>query len=81
MKKILITTLFTMLLTANQEILEDFNTTIEDTNITQIEDSNLSELTEDELIAEIMRLDENIENLEKLEKTVDKVSNQLGIKE
>jgi hypothetical protein len=81
MKKILITTLFTILLTANQEILEDLNITTEDTNITQIEDVNLSELTEDELIAEFMRTDENLKNLDKLEKTVDKLSNQLGIEE
>jgi hypothetical protein len=81
MKKILITTLFTILLTANQEILEDLNTTTEDTNITQIEDVNLSELSEDELIAEFMRVDEEVENLKKLRKTVDELANKLGIED
>jgi hypothetical protein len=81
MKQIIFTTLFTILLTANQEFLEDLNITTEDTNITQIEDVNLSELTEDELIAEFMRTDENFKNLDKLEKTVDRLSNQLGIEE
>jgi hypothetical protein len=81
MKQIIFTTLFTILLTANQEILEDLNITTEDTNITLIEDVNLSELTEDELIAEFMRVDEEVENLKKLRKTVDELANKLGIED
>jgi hypothetical protein len=83
MKQIIFTTLFTILLTANQEILEDFNTTTEDTNITQIEDSNLSE---SEMIEYIMKADKEIlkketrlKNLKKLEKTVDELSKHLNI--
>jgi hypothetical protein len=64
MKQIIFTTLFTILLTANQEILEDLNITTEDTNITQIEDVNLSELSEDELMAELMKLEEQISDEE-----------------
>jgi hypothetical protein len=92
MKKILITTLFTILLTANQEILEDLNITISDTNITKIEDSNL---TEDELIAEFMKLEELMANQDKevmdekaktkavmkLSRTVNELAENLGIED
>jgi len=93
MKKILSIALFTILLTANQEILEDLNTTVEENNITQIEDVNLSELSEDELMAELMNLDEQIEDeknkqaksiakteaVMKLGRTVDELSKHLGV--
>ena len=82
MKKILFSTLLTIFLITN--LISDENSTIELN--TTIEDSNLSALSEDELLAEFMKLDEEIEeakektkNLEKLEKTVDKLVNTLNI--
>ena len=88
MKKILISTLFTILLIANQEILEDLNITTEDTNITQSEDINLSALTEDELFAELMKSEEELkiekvktEAIKKLGRTVDKLSEHLNIQD
>jgi len=77
MKKILSITLLTIFLMTN--LISDENSTIELN--TTIEDSNLSALSEDELIAEFMRVDENLKNLEKLEKTVDELANKLGIEE
>ena len=86
LQKILSITLFTLLLTANQDILEDLNTTVEDTNITQSEDVNLSNLTEDELFAELMKSEKELETekvkteaIIKLGKTVDKLSEHLNI--
>ena len=76
MRKILSITLFTILLTANQGFLEDLNITIEDTNITQIEDVNLSSLSEEELMAELMKVEEQISDEEaeiKFEKDKTKV--------
>jgi len=82
MKKILFSTLLTIFLITN--LISEENSTIE-LNIT-IEDSNLSDLSEDELLAEFMKLDEEIEeaqektkNLEKLEKTVDDLASTLNI--
>jgi len=65
-------------------LISDENSTIELN--TSIEDSNLSALSEDELIAEFMRVDEEVEkkesslkNLKKLEKTVDELASTLNI--
>ena len=69
----------TLLIFLMTNLISDENSTIELN--TTIEDSNLSALSEDELIAEFMRVDENLKNLEKLEKTVDELANKLGIEE
>ena len=69
----------TLLIFLMTNLISDENSTIELN--TTIEDSNLSALSEDELIAEFMKVDEEVENLKKLGKTVDELANKLGIEE